>query len=219
MIINKDELFRKKTNFLWLDGLLKEAKLKDRAIVLTIKNENSFDIDLDNKDNKTKLLGTLKVENLENSSKNLFFPFLVNILSITLSTKNIYYYPNYYRSVADFFMRNLATSYITKQNIYFMNISSNRYDTVEKELQKILFWDYKKAFGNFSDIKKVNLDFNKFYFAPLFSGIDFGINLLNSYQHEINSEIISVREKNYCSIITEQLLDEREKLSKLKFGF
>lgn len=219
MVVTEEELFAKENSYQYFDDLVKKAILNNKSILLKIEN-NKIEIDLEEYENKTIIFGKLKIENIDNMSGNIFFPFITNIFKINISTKNFYYYPNGYRSIADFFMRNLATIYLTKQNVFFEQVKNKNQDNsmLEMKLLKILFWDYKKYFSNFVTVKKTNLDFNKLYFSSYFPAIDYGIDIINSYQRELNTEILKVVEENRCKILTKQFLNEREQLKTVKLG-
>jgi hypothetical protein len=225
MLIKQDLFFKKNSDVQEFNNLCIEAAKQKISIHLAIDNNGDLTIELNKTVKEISIYGQSRYSFTffeEKNMNNIFSPFLFDIKQLFIPSKDIFYFPNNYRSIADFFARNMAISLVTKNKLYFLKSNeklSNLNIDISRELIKILFWDYKKYFAkSFPKYNSQKNSLYKFLYFPLIAGCSFEVEILDKHMLQINQLLLQEYKNNYYKNFLNTLLDFRSDILDIKFG-
>lgn len=222
MIIDIDSFFLKGSNTFFEFRYIFNSALKFNKAIAFHLIDGMISIELTDAISHSLIIG--KSNFIDNNMKldNIFHPFLIDISGITISRRNFFYYPSYSQPIANFFIKNLAfISLNPSENIQF-NTYHNDLSAYHKVLcdriKNTMFHRYKETFLiAYPQMDENLLEYHTFRLLP-FSGIKFGINILDNNLDELNELIYHKYILNQNSVITENLILERNNIVKLRYN-
>lgn len=224
MIISQKEFFSKSSEcFFHFEHMLSDAIKNRQSFSFNVLDNGSIKLESHDMLDFIQIIGSSDFFSLNELKEfNIFYPFVLNLTNMRISSQDIYFYPRYSQSIADFFARNLETNllanvskfvYINKEDdISYEQIAVSR-NFINKIVSKFEL-SFSKAFEGINDSL-----LKPYIIKTLFvSGIKLGNSFLDKQILDLNYIILAGYEKDIIEKTTSRLISSRNSLIKSKFN-